>query len=125
TQIADKSPAGENRLCVGRSQDVAATSIHARLRDVRIYLTALTGGQIAAIHRSTRSGREATRRRAVPLPEISRAGTTVQWPLASRLSSVPDITVETVVGVLPHLPATVAAVYRDAERGPGVRVIWP
>jgi uncharacterized protein len=48
-----------------------------------------------------------------------------QSPFASRLSQVPDITVETTVGTLPRLPSTVPATYRGgAERGE-VRVIWP
>ena len=40
-------------------------------------------------------------------------------PLAGRLSHVPDITVETVVGMLPRLPTAVASASGD------VRVIWP
>ena len=46
-------------------------------------------------------------------------------PLAATLSYVPDITVETVAGMLPRLPATVPAVYRDGAKGDEVRVIWP
>ena len=38
---------------------------------------------------------------------------------------MPDITVETIVGMLPRLPATVPAAYRDGKTGPDVRVIWP
>ena len=46
-------------------------------------------------------------------------------PLASRLAHVPDITVETAVGTLPHLPPTIPATYRGNAKGPDVRVIWP
>ena len=45
--------------------------------------------------------------------------------LASRLSNVPDITVETIVGTLPHLPHAIPAVYRDGANDGDVRVIWP
>ena len=46
-------------------------------------------------------------------------------PLATRLSHVPDITVETVTGVLPRLPYTIPAHYRGGVDAPPVRVIWP
>ncbi|MDT8300873.1 MAG: glycoside hydrolase family 127 protein [Sedimentisphaerales bacterium] len=48
-------------------------------------------------------------------------------PLAnfSQLVSVPDITAETVVGHLPHLPYRIPGLYRNNAKGPLVRVIWP
>lgn len=46
-------------------------------------------------------------------------------PFASSLSHVPDITVETAVGMLPRLPATVAAANRTGGGTTQVRVIWP
>ena len=48
-------------------------------------------------------------------------------PLAnfSQLVSVPDITVETVVGHLPRLPYHIPGFYRNNAKGPMVRVIWP
>src|SRR5262249_2974358 len=42
-----------------------------------------------------------------------------------ELISVPDISVETSVGFMPKLPRTTAGVYRDAAKGPNVRIIWP
>jgi uncharacterized protein len=51
--------------------------------------------------------------------------------LATRLLNVPDITVETTVGTLPHLPHVIPAVFREKEAfasgvdGNHVRVIWP
>jgi DUF1680 family protein len=60
-----------------------------------------------------------------PAPEISTAAIPQASPLAARLSHVPDITVRTVVGTLPNLPADVPARYRDVGHGPDVRVIWP
>ena len=41
------------------------------------------------------------------------------------LSSVPDIQVETVIGVLPRLPRYVKGVYKNNFIGPDVRVLWP
>ena len=41
------------------------------------------------------------------------------------IASVPDVTVETVVGQLPRLPITVPVTYKNGVDGPEVRVIWP
>jgi DUF1680 family protein len=49
----------------------------------------------------------------------------IAQPMASKLTAVPDINVDTIVGNLPRLPYTVPAVYRDNAKGPAVRVIWP
>ncbi|MEO5894828.1 MAG: beta-L-arabinofuranosidase domain-containing protein [Vicinamibacterales bacterium] len=114
-----------NRLFIGRSQDDAAPTLHARLRDFRIYRIALTDQQVATIRTNGLAGRQTTRGRGTPPPEISVANIPRESPLASQLASVPDVTVETIVGTLPRLPYTVAAVYRDNARGADVRVLWP
>ena len=62
-------------------------------------------------------GTQTTARRGAPAPEISTAAIPQESPLASRLSHVPDITVDTIVGTLPRLPVEVAASYRDNSRG--------
>lgn len=46
-------------------------------------------------------------------------------PNAPILISVPDIEVETVVGVLPKLPYYIPGEYMDGKEGPLVRVNWP
>jgi len=112
-------------LLVGKSQDDSAPTIHARLRDFRIYGIALTDQQVATIRANGLSGRQTTRGRGAPPPEISTAAIPKESPLASALSHVPDVTVETTVGTLPRLPYTVPAVYRNSANGPEVRVIWP
>jgi DUF1680 family protein len=124
-QIVNQTARAANRLFIGRSQDDAAPTIHARLRDVRIYRIALNERQVATIRNNALAGPAATTRRGPPAPEISTAAIPQESSLASTLSRVPDITVDTLVGVLPHLPAAVAARYRDNRRGPSVRVIWP
>jgi DUF1680 family protein len=43
----------------------------------------------------------------------------------SNLASVSDVSVETTVGYMPHLPYMVPATYKDRPSGPDVRVIWP
>ncbi|MEO7910040.1 MAG: LamG-like jellyroll fold domain-containing protein [Roseiflexaceae bacterium] len=114
-----------NRLFIGRSQDDAAPTLHARLRDFRVYRIALTDQQVATIRTNGLPGRQNTRGRGTPPPEISTADIPRESPLASQLASVPDVAVQTVVGTLPRLPYTVPAVYRDNGRGPEVRVLWP
>ncbi|HET9262498.1 MAG TPA: beta-L-arabinofuranosidase domain-containing protein [Vicinamibacterales bacterium] len=125
TQIVHGTVPAANRLFIGRSQNDGEPAFHARLRDVRIYRIALTDEQVATIHKAGLSGRQLTRRRGAPAPEISTAAIPRESPLASRLSHVPDITVETVVGTLPRLPYTIPAVYRGNAKGADVRVIWP
>ena len=124
-QIVHQTARAANRLFIGRSQDDAAPAIHARLRDVRIYRIALNERQVATIRSNALAGPQTTAGRGAPAPEISTAAIPQESPLASRLSHVPDITVETIVGTLPRLPVEVAASYRDNSRGPNVRVIWP
>ena len=133
-QILPQESGSATRVFIGRSQDDNEPTLHARLRDVRIYRIALNDTQIATIRRNALAGRQSTRGRGTPPPEISTAAIPKESPLASRLSSVPDVTVETIVGTLPRLPYTIPAVYRENFRNSGnlgnsgnatVRVIWP
>jgi len=100
-------------------------ALNARLRDLRIYRIALTDEQVATIRRNAAPGRTAGGRGAQPAAVIPTDAIPKESPLASRLESVPDIEVETVVGELPRLPYYIPAVYRNKAKGPDVRVIWP
>lgn len=122
-QIVNQGVRDANRFFIGRSQTDGTPSIHARFRDLRIYRIALTDQQVATIRNNGLAGRTTTAAHA-PVPEISTAGIPLESPLADRIASVPDITVETIVGYLPHLPVEIAANFRDKTRG-NVRVIWP
>jgi DUF1680 family protein len=113
-----------NRLFIGRSQNDGEPTLHGRLRDVRIYRIALTDQQVATI-RTNALARQQTNAGRPAAPVISTAGIPEESPLATVLEQVPDVTVQTVVGTLPHLPAEVPAVYRGRAKGPDVRVIWP
>jgi len=125
-QLVSQTARASNRLFVGRSQDDAAPTLHGRLRDVRIYRIALNDQQVGTIHRNALAGRQQTNGgRGAQGPEISTAAIPQESPLASTVASIPDITVNTVVGTLPHLPMDVPAHYRDNRPGPDVRVIWP
>jgi DUF1680 family protein len=123
--IVHQTSRAANRFFIGRSQDDTAPTLHARLRDFRVYRIALTERQVATIRSNALAGTQTTGGRGAPVPEISTADIPQESPLASTMASVPDITVNTVVGTLPHLPIDVPARYRDNRRGPDVRVIWP
>ena len=125
TQIVSQAAGAPNRLFIGRSQADGEGTLHGRLRDVRIYRVALSDQQVGAIRTAALSRRQSSGRRGAPAPVISTAGIPDVSPLASRLSLVPDVTVDTVVGTLPRLPSTIPAVYRDGAPGTDVRVIWP
>ena len=123
TQLIAKG--GGARLFLGRSQKDGEPTLHGRLRDLRIYRIALSDQQVATIRTNGIPGRRTTRGRGAPPPEISTAGIPAESPLASQIAHVPDVTVETAVGMMPRLPVDVPAVYRNGKQGPAVRVIWP
>jgi DUF1680 family protein len=124
-QVVARAPGASNRLFIGRSQNDADATLHGRLRDVRIYRVALSDQQVATIRNNALAGRLLSRGRGAPAPVISTDAIPRESPFARRLSHVPDITVETVVGTLPRLPRAIPAVYRDNASGPDVRVLWP
>ena len=128
--IVNKASAASNRFFLGRSQQDGAPTLHARFRDVRIYRIALTDQQIATIQTNAIAARQQAPggtggRRGAPPPVISTAAIPKESPFAARLASVPDLPVETIVGTLPRLPASVPARYRDNRQGPTIRVLWP
>jgi hypothetical protein len=126
TQVVNQTSSLANRFFLGRSQDDGAPTLHARLRDVRIYRIALAEQQAATIRANAlAAGQQTARGRGTPPPVISTDAIPRESPLASRVSNVPDITVETTVGTLPRLPHTVRATYRSSAQGPDVRVLWP
>jgi DUF1680 family protein len=126
-QIVDQDNGSANHLFIGRSQNESDPTLNALIRDFRIYSIALTDQQVATIRNNGLRGVEP----ATPVAETSaqtnqpvKSGGIAQ-PMASKLTAVPDINVDTIVGNLPRLPYTVPAVYRDNAKGPAVRVIWP
>lgn len=115
-----------NRLFVGRTQDDAAPTLHGRFRDLRLYRIALGDEPIATIRRNAIAATQTAqgRGRGGAPAEISTANIPRESPFAARLVTVPDITVETVVGMLPMLPAHVPATYAGGVAGTA-RAIWP
>lgn len=117
--------ARRSRLWVGKSRAAAGPGLDGRLHDLRLYSIALTEAQIATIHRNGRAGGAtvAPEKSPVAVAEAG-AGGAVDTTFAG-LVSVPEVKVETRVGVLPRLPRLVPATYRDGQRGSPVRVLWP
>jgi uncharacterized protein len=116
-----------NRLFLGRTQDDAAPTLHGRFRDFRLYRIALGDEPVAAIRRNALAATQVAagrgRGRGAP-PEISTANIPTTSPFAARLVTVPNIQVETVVGMIPRLPNAIPATYAGGVAGE-VRVLWP
>ena len=121
-QIVPQASAA-NRLFLGRAQDDRAPTLHGRLRDLRLYRIALGEEPVATIRRQALAAAQPARGRPAP-PEISTADIPRESPFEASLINVPDVTVETIVGMLPRLPPTVPATFAEGVRGE-VRVIWP
>jgi hypothetical protein len=124
-ELLDDDDARRTQLYVGKSRYDTDSYLNAKLHDIRLYSVALTDQQIATIHKNAVSG-EKTASATKPTPSGVESNTAAGSPFHPfELVSLPEITVETVVGTLPRLPRTVAGVYRDGVNGPALRVIWP
>ncbi|MBN1939603.1 MAG: glycoside hydrolase family 127 protein, partial [Candidatus Aminicenantes bacterium] len=117
--ILDRDQPDQNRLFIGRALDSEEPGLRAKLRDLRLYSISLSEEQVRAIAFGAAGGMGGGRRRAVePAAPALRS-------LALGLRAVPDISVETTTGVLPHLPVRIPGIYENGVSGPPVRVIWP
>ena len=115
-----------NRVFIGRSQQDSEPRLSALIHDFRIYSVALTDEQVAVIRANALTGGDSdlvapSSPPAQPIP--MRRG--IAQPMASRLTGVENVAVETARGCLPRLPYWVPGVYRGNVKGPDVRVIWP
>jgi len=123
-QVLNQEQASANQLYLGKSEYDSDPDLNAMVHDVRIYSIALTDQQVATIRNNALSGGEKVETAASGAePSSTTGGTAI--PSASNLTGVPDITAETIVGTLPHLPYLIPGTYRDGAKGPLVRVIWP
>ncbi len=123
-QILNQDNPAANLLYIGKSEYETDADLNARIYDFRIYSIALTEKQVAAIYNNALSGNNsaATTKSDV---NISQTQTDAKLPSASELIEVPDITTQTVVSTLPHLPYYIPGMYRNNMKGPLVRVNWP
>lgn len=126
SQLFDGNSVKNNKLYIGKSLAADETSLKARLHDFRVYRIALSESQIAAIHNNAiKEGETVVRTRAEDKRDLPKFPETTPQLYNAYLSNVPDIHVETVVGVLPRLPRFVPGVYKNNAEGPEVRVLWP
>jgi len=125
-KVFHQAKAAANRLTIGRSQYKHA-DLNAKVHDVRIYRIALTDKQVAVIRTNALSGKKAVASdtKTPRQDKLTAPAGGKSLPKASLLMSVPDVSVNTVVGHLPRLPYRVAGVYRNEIAGPLLRVIWP
>jgi DUF1680 family protein len=115
-----------NRLFLGRTQDDTAPTLHGRLRDIRLYRIALGDEPVATIRRNALAATQTAqgRGRGAGPVEISTSNIPSTSPFAARLITVPDVTVNTTVGMVPLLPSSIPATYAGGVAGVA-RVIWP
>jgi len=126
-QVLNQDNAAANLLYIGKSRYETDSDLNAKVYDVRIYSIALTDRQVATIRNNASPDDEdvviaTADDKTLGQDESSQSATP---SIALELVDVPDITAETTVGTLPHLPYNVPGVYRDGTEGPLVRVIWP
>jgi DUF1680 family protein len=123
--ILNQNDAYANKLYIGKSQYQENACLGGKLYDVRFYSIALTDQQVAVIHHNAVSDEDITVTQDKPAEKTETQGQDGARLLVKGLTGVPDITVQTTVGNLPHLPYTIAGTYPDNKPGPMVRVIWP
>jgi hypothetical protein len=128
-QIIDQENTDANHLYIGKSHFSTDPNLDSKVHDFRIYSIALTGKQVATIHRNAIPGGDASEpedpAENQPTTDGSLAEDIITQPEALGLIEVPDISAEAVVGHLPRLPYMIDGIYRDGAKGPQVRVIWP
>ena len=116
----------ENQLYIGKAISQNKASLDASIHDFRIYRIGLTNNQVKGIFENALKKRDGVvNERKEPqdnLPEFSRTSPQLYNEF---LASVDDIEVETQVGVLPRLPRTLKATYKNGLKGPQVKVTWP
>lgn len=124
--LANADDGNFNRVFIGRGQDDAAPHLNALVRDFRIYSIALSEAQIGVIRTNALLGREGNRSGSgAAVTQQPMHGSGIAQPMATLLTGVADVKVETTVGTLPNLPYFIPGKYRGDVKGPDVRAVWP
>ncbi|SHF92160.1 Concanavalin A-like lectin/glucanases superfamily protein [Mariniphaga anaerophila] len=124
--LFDNTSIKNNKLYIGKSISAESSYLNAKLHDLRIYRIALTQNQVSGIYNNAlRIEDTSVRTRIEPERGVSKFSEDTPQLYTTLLSEVPDIEVETVVGVLPRLPRFVQGIYKNNFKGPEVRVVWP
>ena len=113
----------KNSLYLGRSRDRNGACLDAQLHDFRLYRIPLSPKQVVRIRENALSGEDSSVVDADK--DLAEKRRNTPAPFASELVAVPDIEVETRVGILPELPRSISATFRPGSKRHNVRVIWP
>lgn len=125
-QLFDNNTIANNKLCIGKSLSSDKQCLNAKLHDFRVYRVALNDNQVSSIYNNALKVEDAlVRTRKEPKRGESKFPEDTPQLYTAFLSEVPDIEVETEVGILPRLPRYVHGIYNNNFKGPEVRVIWP
>lgn len=116
----------ENKIYIGKSINNDQATLNAKLHDFRIYRIPLSNEQINRIKNHSKQISEAS----VPVRQKQKSDLPVYTESTPQLynaylNSVPDVQVQTAIGVLPRLPRYLKGNYSDNISGPDVRVLWP
>ncbi|WP_314000906.1 beta-L-arabinofuranosidase domain-containing protein [Xanthocytophaga flava] len=117
----------EKLLYIGKSLMSSDPYLNALIHDFRIYRVPLTNKQVADIYRNAQKGLNVgsvntTAKKEDDLPHFS---PTEAQLYTAYLTQVADVKVETETGNLPRLPSHVPGTYKNNQKGPDVRVVWP
>lgn len=124
-RLFDTESPKNNHLYIGKSLVSGQAALQAKLHDFRIYRIPLSENQVARIYNGALKEEGATvRKRREDEPDLPVFPALTPQLYNAFLTSVPDIEVETEVGILPKLPRKVTGIY-DKIEGPAVRVLWP
>ncbi len=120
-------PSGKaNKAFIGKFIHTNHGFLNARLYDFRIYRIALNKEQISGIcNRSKNDSEASSQQKKIAKQDLPQFPKTTPQLYNAYLTSVPDIQVGTVEGILPVMPRYLKGSYRDNIEGPDVRVLWP
>lgn len=124
TDILDQNNPKANHLYIGKAQFDDINGFAGKLYDIRLYSIALNDRQVATIHHNAISD-ETIMDQEQSAPQTDDKNAESKLLTTAELLVVPEISVKTTIGCLPHLPVYIPGTYRDSEKGPLVRVIWP
>ena len=103
-----------------------AVGLDANLHDFRIYSIPLSAVQVARIYSNAlKTQQSVVRTREEPDRSLPKFSDSIPPLYLAFLKTVPDIQLETRVGVLPRLPRYIQGVYQKGSAAPKVRVLWP
>ncbi len=124
--ILHSDDAAANQVTIGKSFDDDTSNLCGNVYDIRFYGIPLSDEQVAVIRHNAISDKKSPALEEDQTPRPVQMQAEEGAPSVIKgLIGVPDITVQTTVGNLPHLPRSIPGTCRDRVDGLWVRVIWP